>query len=308
MLHIPTSGGLRSGVKDVVTFSPAYVSMIWFAAPAGDDDASLALLRMRHLRRPRDLVVFRNGDRLEGTLKTLDASRGFRLETDGAERKAPLGRVAAVAFSTELQARPRTKQPFGVATLASGARLSFGSLSLIGDGTQLAGKMLAGPEVSFPLDALVALDIYQGRAAYLSDLSAGKFEATPFFSQTWPLAKDQSTSGCPLRLGAGWFDRGLGMRGQCRVTYRLDGAYRRFEAWAGLDRAAGPRSRLRFAVLVDGREQDLKAAAERTLKDPPLEIQVDVTGAKELTLHTEFGSFGDVEALATWANARLIKK
>lgn len=307
-LRLATPVGVRSADKERMTLPLAFVSVIWFTAPAGEEEPAAALWRLHQSRRARDVVLFRNGDRLEGAVKGLDATGELRLLTDEKEIDLPLSRLAAVAFGTELQARPRSKGPIGVATLAGGARLSFANLALDADRTRFAGKILAGPNVSFPLEQLIALDLLQGKAVYLAELPVLKFESTAYLGLTWPLGKNQAVGGGSLRLAEAWYDKGLGTRGQCAVTYRLDGGYRRFEAWAGLDQAAGPRSRLQFKVLVDGREMELPAKGRRTRLDPPLEIQLDLKGGKELTLRADFDGFGDVQALATWANARLIKK
>ena len=69
-----------------------------------------------------------------------------------------------------------------------------------------------------------------------------------------------------------------------------------------MSRVSGRRGRVAVRVLVDGKERDL-GARERTGRDPPLPVRVDVRGAKELTLVVEFARFGDVQRCATAAAA-----
>ena len=44
-----------------------------------------------------------------------------------------------------------------------------------------------------------------------------------------------------------------------------------------------------------------------SVRDTPRAIDVDVTGARFLILATEFGERGDVQDLADWVEARIIR-
>jgi len=121
------------------------------------------------------------------------------------------------------------------------------------------------------------------------------------------VGENASAAGRPLRVGQDCFDRGIGLHGRCRLTYRLDGKYSWFEATVGLDPSAGPRGRARLALIVDGKEHPLSEEKERTVQDAPLSVLLDVRGARELTLVGDFGSLGDVQAQVNWGGARLLK-
>ena len=62
------------------------------------------------------------------------------------------------------------------------------------------------------------------------------------------------------------------------------------------------------AVLLDGRPQKLAWDGDLTWEKGPRHIRLAVSGSKELTLVSDFGSFGDVQGCVDWADARLIKK
>ena len=171
----------------------------------------------------------------------------------------------------------------------------------------LLGKTLFGAAVDVPLSEIRALDVRQGPAVYLSDLSPESYQHTPFLNISWPLMKDASVVGRPLRLGPDTFDKGLGMHTQSRATYKLLGKYRWFEAVVGLDERTGAWAELRVKVMLDGKEQDLKAGPVRSLSDGPLTLRLDVRQAKELTLSIDYADFGDVQGHVNWADARLIK-
>jgi hypothetical protein len=154
---------------------------------------------------------------------------------------------------------------------------------------------------------VIALDAYQGKAVYLSDLNVSKYEFRPYLDGAWPLALDGNVAGHDLRLGGSAYDKGLGLHSHARATYRLPGSYRRFEALVGLDDRDGAGGRVRVRVLADGKPLDLGAGGELTARGGPLAVRVPVAGVRELTLEVEFGQNGDVQDVVNWAGARLVR-
>jgi hypothetical protein len=123
----------------------------------------------------------------------------------------------------------------------------------------------------------------------------------------WPLVKDAAATGQPLRLAGSAYEKGLGTHAACQVAYKLDGLYQRFDALVGIDELSR-RGKAKVAIDLDGKRIDLFEGKELTIDTAPIPIRVDVTKARMLTLIVETGSFGDVQANVSWANARLIKK
>ena len=271
------------------------------------EERELFLARLIEEARSRDVVWLTNGDRVEGVLKGLDSSRGAVLTVNGQETVIPLVRIGTVAFNTEFKARPRVKGPYGEVVLAGGARFGLGQLRLDADKGVLFGKALFGAAVDIPLSEIRAIDVRQGPAVFLSDLSVHSFQQTPFLNVSWPMTKDVSVVGRPIRLGKDTFAKGLGMHTRSRATYKLHGKYRWFEAVVGLDERTGRLGRFRVKVLVDGKEQDLKAGPARSWPDGPLTLRLDVRQAQELILVVECADFGDVQGHVNWGDARLIK-
>jgi hypothetical protein len=107
-----------------------------------------------------------------------------------------------------------------------------------------------------------------------------------------------------LRLGGSTYDKGVGLHSHSRLSYRLAGAYRRFEALVGLDERDGRRGRVRIRVLADG---EALLDRERTLREGPLPISISVAGVRELTLEVDFGRDANVQDVVDWVDARLIK-
>jgi hypothetical protein len=153
----------------------------------------------------------------------------------------------------------------------------------------------------------MALDVYQGKAVYLSDLGVSKYEFRPYLDTAWPLALDANVAGHDLRLGGSSYDKGLGLHSHARATYRLAGGYRRFEALVGLDDRDGAGGRVRVRVLADSKPLELGAGEELAGRGRPLAVSVPVAGVRELTLEVEFGQDGDVQDVVNWADARLVR-
>jgi hypothetical protein len=295
-------------VKDRVLKLPlSAVAVVWLAAPDRVSRPDLFLRRLARGRRARDVLLLRNGDRIEGTLLGLDPTT-FRLETEGKKTTTvPRAKVVALAFNTELLSRARPKGIYAQLVLANGARLILAAARLAG-GSTLQGKLAPGGWVDVPLTQVAALDFRQGCAVYLSDLKPAGYKHTPFFGVRWPYVTDGSVAGRDLRLGGGTYDKGLGMHSKSRLTYDLRKGYRRFEALVGLDADTGRKGRVRVRVLLDGKPADIGLKKELTAKDRPLRIRLDVTGKRTLTLEVDFGSYGDVQSHVNWADAFLVKR
>jgi hypothetical protein len=289
--------------KQTLALPLSALSVLWLAAPDGAEPDRL-LRRLASQSRTRDRVLLRNGDAVEGVVTGLDA-RNVRLEVNRKELTVERGKVAVVALNTELTTALKPKSAYGRLVLRDGTRLSLASAACA-DGKTLTGETLFKAAVSFPVEDVAALYILGGPAVYLSELKARSFENTPYLGSAWPYVLDGSVDRRDLRLGGGTFDRGIGMHTASRLSYDLAGRYRRFEALVGLDDKTGKGGSARVRVLVDGRPHDI-GDKPLTVRGGPVNVRLDVTGAKELALIAEFGDRGGVQGHVNWADARLIK-
>ena len=110
-----------------------------------------------------------------------------------------------------------------------------------------------------------------------------------------------------LAVGGSTYDKGISLHSHGRLSYRLAGPYRRFEALVGLDDKDGRDGSVRVRVLADGKVLDLGAERELTARSGPLAISVPVEGVRELSLEVQFGALGDVQDVVDWVDARLVK-
>jgi hypothetical protein len=289
------------------------VSVVWLATPDNIDHADRYRRQLAKGSRARDHVVLRNGDVLEGVLSGLTAKK-VEVEVDKKAVEVATDKVAAVALGTDIVTSLKPKGVYGRVVLFGeggdiGARLSLVSAACA-DGRTLQGKTLFGSDLRVPLERVAALDVYQGRAVYLSDLKPTRFEFTPYLGEggpVWPWVADGSVADCDLRLAGSTYDKGLGLHSKSRVSYNIAGAYRRFEARVGLDDETGREGSVRVWVLADGKPLDIGTDRELTARSGPLIVAVSVVGAKELTLEVDFGERADKQDHVNWCDARLVK-
>src|SRR5262249_32144799 len=149
------------------------LSVLWFAAPDQADDIEMLQRRLATEKRSRDVVLLRNGDVVEGTLASLTEAV-VQVEADGKEVELDRTKVAVIACNTELGRTPRPRNAYARIVLANGGRLSLASAQA--DGRTLTGTTVLGSTVRVPLQQLIALDLRQGRAVYLSDLKPRRYE------------------------------------------------------------------------------------------------------------------------------------
>src|SRR5262245_2292384 len=198
-------GTVVGGDTSVVRFEPAgpkrdpwavpltAVAAVWMTAPPADAPLDPAAYPWADTPRRKDAVLLRNGDVLRGTVEGFVGDpAAVRVKPAGepAASATPLGRVAAVAFDPAL-ARARTpKGPYFHLVLADGSRLTLTSAAVAG--SVLAGKSAFGTPVEVPLADVVALDVLQGKATYLSDLKPKRAAGEGFNGVAWPWAADRT--------------------------------------------------------------------------------------------------------------------
>jgi alpha-galactosidase len=120
-----------------------------------------------------------------------------------------------------------------------------------------------------------------------------------------PLA-NRAVGGGKLIMAGKTYQRGIGTRSISELVLDLHGEARRFSAVVGLDDSANDRKHegtVRFEVWVDDRQ----AADSGILKvgDAPKTFEVNLAGARTLTLLLDDGGDTSNGDLANWADARI---
>lgn len=296
------------GKPDQMTLPLSALAVLWFDTPAGMDRPDFIRRRLLLEKRTSDFVWLRNGDQLHGNVVSLSRD-ALQIEVDRKETKVDRNKIAVIALNNELVRTLRPREAYAQLVLADGCRLGLASLRA--DALTLTGKTLFGATVQIPLMDVRAIDIRQGRAVYLSDLKPASYQYTPYLprlSYSWIAdgsIGDGSPAGDDMRLAGSTYVKGLGMHSASRISYALDGHYRRFEATVGLDDHGGQNGSVRLRILVDGKDRDWGWDKELTARDGPKAVRLDVAGARELTLVVEYGRFD--QGQVNWADARLVK-
>ena len=255
----------------------------------------------------RDALRLLNGDVSSGEVaKWQDGT--ISLKTTGREVTLPIADVRDIAFNPELLTLPEPKELCWLVSLRDGSRVTLLASKSHVAGTTLKAAHVSGIAWDIPLDAIFEMRVLRGRAVYLSDLAPIESRQTPFLpgSREFPMQRDRSAAGRPLRLGGREFPKGLGMHSRAAVTYDLAGKYRAFHAIVGLDDTTVGAGTAMCAVEVDGRRVFENSAVSRQKEAKRLPV-IDVNGAKRLTLVVDFGELGDSQDHVNWGDAVLLR-
>jgi hypothetical protein len=172
-----------------------------------------------------------------------------------------------------------------------------------GDGVALA----AAPTVRLPAERLGGAELrVEGlRRAYLSDLAPATVEEPGMFGVVWPHARDGAIGGGPLLLAGSLHQKGLTAHAPSRLAWRLDRAYVRLRAQAGIADQVAPEGDCVAVLLGDGRE--LWRARLRQ-GEAPRRLDLDLAGVAVLELRLEAGERHDIGDHAVFADAQLIRR
>ena len=102
--------------------------------------------------------------------------------------------------------------------------------------------------------------------------------------------------------GQGYF-RGIGVKADSAIKFRLDGKYKTFVSDIGLDDSSKGKGSVRFQVWADGKKLFDSGEVRGTGKART--ISVPVAGKQELWLVVTDAEDGNAHDYANWANARL---
>jgi len=307
-LSVRIAAKLGENVKPVLLGLPlTSIAVVWLVPPTGD----AVTPSWRDHNKKQDALLLRNGDVVRGTLEEIGMdgeSLRFKVIGDTAAKPYLRNVVSAVALDPSLARVRLPKGAFAKLVLANGSRISVKSVTV--DATTMSAVTLSGAKFTVPLAELIALDIFQGKAVYLSDLKPKKSAIEAYNGVSWPWLADLSVKGNPLRItgkhGESTHDKGLGVHSRTTLVYDLDGKYRRFESVVGLDTLTGKRGAVDIKVFVDGKEMTIDGLTGLTSANSQ-SINIDVSKAKELTLVVDYGSGGDLQDDANFVDARLVE-
>ena len=273
-------------------------------APPADPAAHEAILaKLRDEPRKSEVLLTTSDDRLIGGFLGLGTDK-VAFQRENGPPEIDRARVAAIEFDPSVANYPEPKGAWLEFTFLDGSRL--GARSARVEHGQLVLETRFGATVKASIGLLSRVHARGGPVAYLADRKEAHAEYVGYLGEhRKSYGRNKTADGRVLKLGGQPYDRGLGTQSRTLLAYRLDPRDRRFQAAVGLDDRAGPLGSVVFRVLVDGKERAI--TPPMTARDAPRTLDVDLTGARVLILATEFGDRGDVQDLADWIEARIIR-
>ncbi len=178
---------------------------------------------------------------------------------------------------------PAPAASLGQLVCTDGSRVVFGSVAMDADRIAVANALLG--RLAFPRAAVAEIRFRGEQLVCLSDLQPAEVVETPFLDDSFPWRKNRSLSGGPLRLGGVTYEKGLSLHARCRMTFALEGKFRRFLCKAGIDDEVRAGAAV-LTISADGRTLVNRVALARNR--PAESLALDLAGARELVILVDF--------------------
>jgi hypothetical protein len=237
-------------------------------------------------------------DSTAGVFKSL-AEKEFQFEFGGESKTLPREKLFGFVVAQGSAEDDPTKASI---TLRDGSLIAGEIDSL--SGGKLAARLPGGGTLEIPQEAIASLSLRSSRLAFLSDQKPVAEEQRSIAFLDVPWQKDRSVQGRTLTLGQRTFEKGIGCHAECRLTFGADGKWDVLAAVVGIDAETMGKGDCVFSVLADG---DTVFTRRMKGTDPPQEIQVEISRAKQVTLVVDAGLGLDLGDHADWCDVRFIK-
>lgn len=296
---------LQSPDLGTVAVRKSVVKSLRLAASDPKVDEAWQKLLVRESK--KDLIVVRKEDKLDflgGVAGEIDAQT-VKFLIDGEEVPVKRERVYGLIF----QPAEATIKSQASLDLLGDMKLESKLVTVQGDTCQVV--LASGVNVTVPLSRIRSMDFSAGKVRQLSQMKPSDSKFVPLFDDVggyYDYRKDNGPLRMPISLGGKSYPRGICIHSQSRLTFRLQGDYRRFQATIGIDDHAddyGIYGNVQLTISGDDKVL-LKADVKRA--DAPKPIDLDVTGIRDLQIFVDFGE--DNVDTADWlsmGDAKVIK-
>lgn len=253
-----------------------------------------------------DRLLLRNGDELAGTIIGWEDD-AIEIVAGGRTTQIEVGQVAGVSFNPAL-AQKLDPPPRRVAIgFADGTLILAQQLSTVGNDLQITA--LLANTLSVKLDQVTFVQPFGFGAVYLSEMEAAGYKHVPFLDLGWDYRRDANVAGGPLVAGGREYLKGLGMHSPARITYRLNGEFSRFQASLAIDGSTGNRGSVTCRVYIDDGGGAWKPVFTSNVirgGQPPTAVNVDISGARQISLLVDHADRGDQLDHLNWLDARVV--
>jgi hypothetical protein len=308
---------LALGSDKTATISTASIHSVRFSKP--DDPGSLVWPANAGADATGDLLAVRKKDQIdfmEGSIGNVDENHVI-LKVDGENYPVNRSKVDGLVFFHK--AADKLPDLLCVVETTAGRRLKLKDISFVAasEGNS-SGRFevttLSGDKFFFLSgDQITKIDFSAGKIAYLSDLEPASSLWTPYLdfgtaatalAEYYAPRRDEGREHQPLRLGGKNYSKGLSLYSRTAIDYRVPAGMKKFKATAGIDDAVRDAGNVRLQVSADGKTLFNQAV---TGKDAPVEIDLNVAGAKRLSILVDYGDGFDAGDYLDLVDARMLK-
>ena len=217
----------------------------------------------------------------------------------GVERKKVRTACPAVRFSSLTKPTPTVGTIIG----KRGTRVNFTSLTFKDTEVAIDAPGIGARKID--LKNIARIILKSDRVVKLADVEPAKVKEYGFFDKSFKYRSNLAVSGKPITLDGKIYPSGLGVHSFCELTYNLDKKFVKFVSMVGIDDSVKPLGDAEIVFLCDGKVvKKIRVQG----KDKPVNVIVNVKGAKEFTIRVDFGADGlGVSDHVDFAGARLLK-
>ena len=278
-----------------------------------------------------DLIAIRKGRRLdflEGVVREVGET-SIRMDFDGQLIPIPRAKVDGIIYYHPAGAeRPAVRC---IVLDGEGSRFAARDVSLAGAGIKITTP--GGLKVTRKPSDIRYVDFSQGKVRYLSDMKPESVETQPFFGLGDPrgaagglfgprmdralVRREHAADTGQLQIAAKVkspgddvltvtrsYAKGLALHSRTEMVYVLPPGFVRFKATAGIDARVADAGHVRLVVSADGRSLFDSAV---TGGDDPVELDLDIAGARRLKILVDYGEDLDVSDHLNLCSARIVK-
>ncbi|MCG8584111.1 MAG: NPCBM/NEW2 domain-containing protein [Pirellulales bacterium] len=265
--------------------------------------------RKAFLLRPRtDQVWLANGDTLDGVVAAID-DETIRLRQGERDVKLAIDTIAAVIFDSALVEATRHPALHTVVGFSDGSRIVADAIE-IAKGKPKAKLETGKLTLSANAAKIVFLSSRDGKAIYLSDLTPVGYRHIPLLNLKWDYRANANVLGGELRCRGQLYLKGVGVHSASVLTYRVPEGTKRLVGRIGIDDSARGGGSVVFRVFVDdgsGKWQRKFESKAIRGTDPPEDISIDLTDARQISLMVDFADRGDVLDHADWLDIAFVR-
>ena len=294
-----------------VEISTSLIRLIQFSAAVEQDDLLRQKLEEQSLAGDVLVIQKKSGGRFDTLTGVIGDLSSTQITFNWEGESIPIKRAKVAALAYYHAASKPLPEPLCRVSTVDGAQVPLRQIAI--DGDALKTITPAGLELRIPLGKLANADFSIGKLVYLSDLQALTERWTPrielpssaeIVRQFGAVRRDQSFSGSMLSLR--WsssqlpsrhelrtYAKGLALRSRTELVYRVPRGMNRLVALAGIDPATAEQGHVVLEIYADDRPVWQREIGG---DDPPVEIDVQVAGARRLRIVVDYGSnldFGD---------------